>query len=47
MGVIADQLGSRLLAMRWNFHCTDYAITEREELEVEVGNILGKEVGEL
>ena len=33
--------------MTWNFHCADHAVAERDELEVEVGNILGKEVGEL
>jgi hypothetical protein len=31
----------------WNFHRGGYAVAEREELEVEVENILGKEVGEL
>jgi hypothetical protein len=28
------------------FHRGDYAVAGREELGVEVGNILGKEVGE-
>jgi hypothetical protein len=34
-------MGSRLFAMRLNFHRGDYAVTEPEELEFE--NILGKE----
>jgi hypothetical protein len=35
------------MSVRWSFHSSDYAVAEREELEVEVENIFGKEVGEL
>ena len=41
MEVVADQWVMGYL------HRSDCAVAEREELEVEVENILGKEVGEL
>jgi hypothetical protein len=37
---------SGLFAVRWNFYRADYAVAKREELEIEVENILGKDFEE-
>jgi hypothetical protein len=40
-------MGSGLFAVRRSFHRSNYAVAGREQLEVEVKNIWGKEVGEI